>query len=124
MRVDEPMCALAVRKGSHIGVVATLASTLNPTAALIRSKAKAQAKDIQVTAKLCEGAFQAVMSGDPATHDRIVASAIRELIGQVDVIVLAQASMARVVNTLPADSITVPVLSSPRLAVEHLAHVL
>jgi Asp/Glu/hydantoin racemase len=120
MRVDEPMAELAVRRGSRIGVVATLASTLNPTADLIRSKAK----NIRVTARLCEGAFQAVLSGDPATHDRIVVSQLKDLIRQVDVIVLAQASMARVVEALPAASVTVPILTSPRLAVEHLAGVL
>ena len=88
MRVDEPMAEVAVRKGPRIGVVATLASTLNPTADLIRSNARAQAKDIQVTSRLCEGAFQAVISGDVATHDRIVASGLKDLIDQVDVIVL------------------------------------
>jgi len=124
MRVDEPMAEVAVRKGPRIGVVATLASTLNPTADLIRSNARAQAKDIQVTSRLCEGAFQAVISGDVATHDRIVASGLKDLIDQVDVIVLAQASMARVVKTLPAASVTIPILASPRLAVEHLARVL
>ena len=51
----------------------------------------------------------------------IPADGILELVSQVDVIVLAQASMARVVNTLPADKVIVPVLSSPRLAIEHLA---
>jgi len=120
MRVDEPMAELAVKKGSRIGVVATLASTLNPTADLIRSKAK----DVNVTARLCEGAFQAVISGDTTTHDRIVASGLKDLIDQVDVIVLAQASMARVVKTLPTTSVTVPILASPRLAIEHLARVL
>lgn len=120
MRVDEPMAELAVTKGSRVGVVATLPSTLNPTVDLIRSKAK----DIEVTAKLCEGAFQAVISGDPAAHDAIVASGLRELATEVDVIVLAQASMARVVKTLPPASVTVPILASPRLAIEHLAHVL
>jgi Asp/Glu/hydantoin racemase len=124
MRVDEPMGAQAVEKGTRIGVVATLASTLNPTAALIRSQAEAKSKDVRVTAKLCEGAFGAVMSGDPATHDRIVGSGIRELKDKVDVIVLAQASMARVVKALPADEMTVPILSSPRPAIEHLAAVL
>lgn len=122
MRVDEPMAELAVSKGSRIGVVATLASTLNPTADLIRSRTGGQ--NIHVIAELCEGAFQAVISGDPATHDRIVAAGVRDLSGQVDVIVLAQASMARVVKTLPAGSVTIPILSSPRPAIEHLARVL
>ncbi|MBN1507083.1 MAG: hypothetical protein JW955_09570 [Sedimentisphaerales bacterium] len=124
MRVDGPMSALAVEKGPRIGVVATLASTLNPTAELIRSQAKAKSREVNVTAKLCQGAFGAVMSGDAATHDRIVASAVRDLMGKVDVIVLAQASMARVVDGLPATEIVVPVLSSPRPAIERVAAVL
>jgi len=124
MRVDEPMGKLAVERGSRIGVVATLASTLNPTAELVRSLARARSENVEVTARLCEGAFSAVMSGDSATHDKIVESGIRELMGKVDVIVLAQASMARVVKGLPAAEMTVPVLSSPRPAIEHLATVL
>ena len=120
MRVDEPMAELAVKKGSQIGVVATLASTLNPTAELI----KAQAKEVEVTTKLCEGAFEAVISGDAVTHDKIVGAGIRELAERVDVIVLAQASMARVVDNLPAGTVKVPILSSPRLAVERLVRLL
>ena len=41
--------------------------------------------------------FQALMSGDAAGHDARVSDALRALAPQVDVIVLAQASMARVV---------------------------
>ena len=124
MRVDEPMATLAVKKGAHIGVIATLPSTLNPTAELIRAVAKKHSKEIKVTTKLCEGAFEAVISGDGATHDKIVAAGIRELAEQVDVIVLAQASMARVVDALDDGGGKVPILSSPRLAVEHLATLL
>jgi Asp/Glu/hydantoin racemase len=40
---------------------------------------------------------------------------------KVDVIVLAQASMARVVENLSKEERRVPILSSPRLAVEYLA---
>jgi Asp/Glu/hydantoin racemase len=121
MRVDEPMATKAIEVGKRIGVIATLPSTLNPTVDLIRRQGT---DDLEITAKLCEGAFQAVLSGDSTTHDKIVAEGILELMSQVDVIVLAQASMARVVSTLPADKVTVPVLSSPRLAIEHLASVL
>ena len=118
MRVDEPMATKAIEAGKRIGVIATLPSTLNPTVDLIQRQGT---EDIEVTAKLCEGAFEAVISGNTATHDKIVSGGILELAGQVDVIVLAQASMARVVSTLPADKLTVPVLASPRLAIEHLA---
>ena len=124
MRVDDPMAVSAVKQGSHIGVVATLPSTLNPTAELIKAQAREQAKEIQVTTKLCEGAFEAVISGDSTTHDKIVGAGIQELTEQVDVIVLAQASMARVVDHLPAETKKIPILSSPRLAVERLVTLL
>jgi len=40
------------------------------------------------------------MSGDAPKHDEMVAAALKELVTKVDVILLAQASMARVVDTL------------------------
>ena len=48
-------------------------------------------------------------------------NALRALSKDVDVIVLAQASMARVVDALSPEDKPVPILSSPRLAMEHLA---
>ncbi len=124
MRVDEPMAVLAVEKGSHIGVIATLPSTLNPTAELIKAQAEKQAKEVTVTTKLCEGAFEAVISGDGKTHDKNVGAGIQELTEKVEVIVLAQASMARVVDNLPAETKKIPILSSPGLAVERLTTLL
>lgn len=121
IRVDEPMAKLAVQIGKRIGVIATLPSTLNPTAELIRRQSPS---DVELTEKLCEGAFEAVLSGNPAVHDKIVSEGILELAGRVDVIVLAQASMARVVQTIPPERLTVPVLSSPQPAIEYLASVL
>lgn len=124
LRVDEPMAAKAVATGQRIGVVATLPSTLAPTAELIRRLAAEAGKKVQVTDRLCEGAFAAVLAGDTAAHDAKVAAALGELSGACDVIVLAQASMARVAEALPAGQRRVPILSSPRLAVEKLAEVL
>lgn len=123
-RVDEPMAELAVQIGSKIGVAATLESTLNPTAALIRAQAAKAGKTVEVVSRLCEGAFEAVVAGDTARHDAIVSSGLKELVAQVDVIVLAQASMARVVDNLPEEYRRVPILSSPRLAVERLKQVI
>lgn len=124
VRVDEPMVVSAVGRGSRIGVVATLPSTLNPTAELIETQAEKKGKKIDLIKKLCEGAFEAVISGDGVTHDKIVTEGIQELTELVDVIVLAQASMARVVDNLPTDNKRIPILSSPRLAVEHLVTLL
>jgi Asp/Glu/hydantoin racemase len=120
LRVDEPMADQAVTLGKWIGVAATLRTTLEPTAALIEARAAAAGREVEVLSKLCEGAFDAVVSGDTATHDAIVAAGLRELVDQADVIVLAQASMARVVESLPEEDRRLPILSSPRLAVEAL----
>ena len=102
LRVDLPMAEQAVQTGRRIGVVATLRTTLEPTADLISRRAVAAGKQIELTARLAEGAFEALMSGDAATHDAKVTALLRELSQQVDVIVLAQTSMARVVDALPA----------------------
>jgi Asp/Glu/hydantoin racemase len=124
LRVDEPMAEQAVRTGSRIGVIATLQSTMEPTVALIRSRAAAAGKDVTVSGQIVEGAFEAVIAGDGATHDALVGAALKKLAAQSDVIVLAQASMARVVESLDWEGKPLPVLSSPRLAVEHLARLL
>ena len=124
LRVDQPMADLAVQTGSRIGVIATLPTTLAPTSDLVRRRAQAAGKTIALTSKLCEGAFEALMSGDTATHDKMVAVALKEMSSKVDVIVLAQASMARVVDSLDEKDKTVPILSSPKIAVQHLATIL
>jgi Asp/Glu/hydantoin racemase len=124
LRVDQPMADKAIRTGSRIGVVATLSTTLNPTTDLVKRRAAAAGKQVQVISKLCEGAFDALMSGDAARHDAMVAAALKELSFQVDVIVLAQASMARVVDNLTAADKKVPILSSPTIAIEHIASIL
>lgn len=121
LRVDEPMVDLAVQTGSRIGVAATLRTTLAPTTDLVRTRAAAAGKDVQVTSRLCAGAFDAVVAGDTAKHDALVRQGLQDLLAVSDVIVLAQASMAHVVDTLPAGERKIPILSSPRLAVEHLA---
>lgn len=118
MRVDQPMADRAVTLGRRIGVIATLATTLQPTTDLVRARAAADGRAVEVVPHLCEGAFQAVIAGETETHDQIVAAGLKELMAQVDVIVLAQASMARVVDALPEEEKRVPILSSPRLGVE------
>jgi Asp/Glu/hydantoin racemase len=124
LRVDQPMADRAVQMGTRIGVIATLPTTLGPTSDLVRRRAALAGKEIQLTSRLCEGAFAALMSGDSARHDAMVAAALKELSGQVDVILLAQASMARVVEGLAENEKKVPILASPPQAIEHLASIL
>ena len=124
LRVDQPMADKAVAAGRKIGVIATLSTTLEPTADLIQRRAAAAGNQIELTSRLVEGAFEALMAGDGATHDAKVATALKELSEQVDVIVLAQASMARVVDALASEDRRVPILASPGIAVDYLAGIL
>ena len=124
MRVDRAMAEKAVASGNRIGVIATLSTTLKPTAELIQRVADEQGKTIELIEHLCEGAFDAVMRGDGETHDRIVGQALTEAMRDVDAIVLAQASMARVVASLPQGAVAAPVLSSPELGMERARDVL
>ncbi|MCJ8208489.1 aspartate/glutamate racemase family protein [Mucilaginibacter sp. RS28] len=124
LRVDQPMADEAVKMGKRIGVIATLATTLEPTSDLVKRRAEVAGKEIELVAKLCEGAFDALMSGDAATHDAIVTAALRELSPQVDVILLAQASMARVVDALDEADKKTPIVASPPTAIQYLATVM
>lgn len=124
LRVDQPMADKAVQMGGKIGVIATLSTTLEPTTDLVKRRAAAAGKEIEIVSRLCEGAFDALMSSDAATHDKLVAGALKDLSKEVDVIVLAQASMARVVDSLDNSEKSVPILASPALAIQHLASVL
>jgi len=124
LRVDQPMADIAIQTGKRIGVIATLPTTLNPTADLVKRRAAAAGKEIELTSKLCEGAFEALMSGNAALHDEMVAKALNALSKQVDVILLAQASMARVVDTLSDEEKVVPIIASPPNAIKYLASVI
>ena len=124
LRIDEPMAERAVESGQRIGVLATLPTTLEPTVRLIEGTAARLGTARAVVAGLCEGAFEAVLAGDTATHDRLVREGLTRLMGSVDVIVLAQASMARVVAEIPDEEQTIPILSSPELAVRRASEVI
>lgn len=124
LKIDEPMVDCALQMGTRIGVVATVPTTLKPTTELVFERAKHWGKEVQVESVLCEGAFNALMSGDGETHDRIIRQHLRDLMERTQVIVLAQASMARVAATISPEEQKAPILSSPRLAVEHLRKLL
>ncbi|HEX5655234.1 MAG TPA: Asp/Glu/hydantoin racemase, partial [Chitinophagaceae bacterium] len=87
-------------------------------------RAVAAGKQIELISHLCEGAFDALMSGDTATHDKMVGDALKRLSNETDVILLAQASMARVVDTLREEDKKVPILASPAIAIQFLATIL
>jgi Asp/Glu/hydantoin racemase len=124
IRIDDAMAEEAVRLGRRIGVAATLSTTMTPTVALLQAKAAEIGKEIEIVEALAAGAFDAVLSGDVETHDRILTNTLLQELQGVDLIVLAQASMARVVKALPEGLLRPTVLGSPELAVKRARRVL
>jgi Asp/Glu/hydantoin racemase len=122
LRVDEPMAESAVMAGKRIGVAATLSTTLAPTIQLIEETAAAHGRAIEIVPSLCHGAFEAVLAGDTERHDSMVAEALASLRERADVIVLAQASMARILARISPGG--PPILSSPELALRHVRETL
>ncbi|MDO4758359.1 MAG: aspartate/glutamate racemase family protein [Rikenellaceae bacterium] len=111
-RIDGPMAETAVREGKKIGVIATLPTTLGPTVALLEDKAREAGREIEIVEGLAKGAFGA----DKATHDGLIEQEAMRLADEVDVIVLAQGSMAAMEEKLAAMTGKI-VLSSPLLGI-------
>lgn len=124
VKIDEAMITRAVMIGSKIGVVATAASTLEPTRQLLQAQADASGKEIETELVLVDNALSALLSGDGTTHDSLVKKAVLELAQRVEVVVLAQASMARVLEVIPEAESKVQILSSPHLALERVGQLL
>jgi Asp/Glu/hydantoin racemase len=119
IRIDQAMAEESVRRGRTIGVAATLNTTLKPTIRLLQQMAGRAGVEVQIQPILVEAAYQRLMAGDPEGHDAILAEMLSQLAGEVDVVVLAQASMARVLPRLP-ESQQSKFLSSPRLAMRRV----
>lgn len=101
VRIDDAMAAEAVRRGRVIGVAATLPTTLRPTMQLVQRKADEAGRDISLKPCLVNAAYERLMAGDSEGHDTLLSAALETLAEQVEVAVLAQASMARVLPRLP-----------------------
>lgn len=121
LRVDRPMAAAAARYG-RVVVVAAVASTLAPTADLIRDEARAAGSGApRVRTVLVEGAWERFEAGDRDGYLDAVARAVTALNeADADAVVLAQASMA---DAAARATTPLPVLSSPALGLRAAAEV-
>jgi Asp/Glu/hydantoin racemase len=119
-RIDRGMAEAAVRKARRIGVLATLPTTMESTTTLLIDAAAEAGADCQIVGMLCEGAFDKLLAGNRAGHDADVCERFVALSSTVDLVVLAQASMA---DSLSANRLNtaIPFLSSPELGMAHVA---
>lgn len=121
VRVDRPMAERAVGLGRRLAVLAALESTLEPTETLVREVAANSDRDVEIELVVVAGAWAAFEAGDAERYHGMIAAALPDLARRSDVVVLAQASMAPVADSAAARMLGVPVLASPRTAVESLA---
>lgn len=115
VRVDEEMCREAVRSGSRIGVMATLPTTLVPTVNTVNRVARENGKKVEVVQCLVEGVFGASQE----QFLEAMTKAASEIIDDVDVVVLAQGSMAYAEPKLE-EVYGKPFLGSPRFGAAEL----
>jgi aspartate/glutamate racemase len=115
LKVDEVLMKEAVRRGGKTLIAATNFATLEPSK---QTLLQAGAKEVPETALIAD-AFAAFQAGDVARHDQLLLKSLLDMQHRADTIVLAQASMARVMDQLPAH-VQAKVLSSPDLAFDAL----
>lgn len=124
LKIDYPMARRAVRSGRKVGVAATFEPTVIPTSKLLRHAAADDGTEIEIIAEVAPAAYDALLTGDAAKHDELLLQLIEKLAaGDVEAIVLAQVSMARILPLLK-NRITVPVLSSLPTSLEAIRETL
>jgi Asp/Glu/hydantoin racemase len=103
LKIDDPMARRAVMAGGRIGVAVTFPPTVETTSKLLREAATEASRNVEIITEVAPEAYQALLAGDHRKHDELLRALINRLSEQnVDAIVLAQVSMARVFPQLSA----------------------
>jgi aspartate/glutamate racemase len=123
VRIDEAMAEDAVRRARVVGVAATVSTTLQPTVRLINEKAAQSGQEILIETALISEAFARLSAGDQQGHDVLLAEGLQTLLDKAEIVVLAQASMARVLDSFDPQTQS-RFLTSPRLGMERLRRTL
>jgi Asp/Glu/hydantoin racemase len=123
VKIDEGMAQKAAEEGKKITVLATVPTTVRPTVNLIKEKAAKIGTSLEIREAVATGAFEYLMDNQRERHDDMVLNVAKEAAKSSDMLVLAQASMARLAPRI-SDEVGLPVLSSPRLGVEYLKTIL
>ena len=115
MRIDRAMANEAVRLGQRILLVAALESSLTPSKELIEDSARTLAKSPDLTLLHIEEAWGFFERGEDNAYLECIAQRLERIWQAYDVIVLAQASMAKAADI--CKTVKIPILSSPELGV-------
>jgi hypothetical protein len=94
VRIDRPMAESAVAHGGRVALVVAIDSTLAPTRQLFEECAANAGSEVTFVDAQCLGAWERFEAGDHDGYLDCVARHVRALAEDVDIVVLAQASMA------------------------------
>jgi glutamate racemase len=122
LQIDAPMAEKAVEIGDKIGLLTTLKTTVPSSSRLIYEKAEERGKQVEVKQVLCNEAYEKLRGGDVEGHDRLLLAEIDRLSESVDVVVMAQLSMAAMEEKV--SQCKVAVLTSGRLGFQRAKEML
>jgi glutamate racemase len=111
IKIDAPMMEHAVMNAERIGLIMTNPTTEAPSKILFREVSDRLGRDATLIPRLCPHAFAKLNRGDVPGHDLEVIKTVGDLLAEVDVVMLAQISIARIKDHLD-DSIKSRVFSS------------
>lgn len=116
LSADLSMLEKAVDMGPRIGVIATVEAAGPTTTMLLEKVSTERQKDVSIKTEIIPEAFMALQNGNRAQHDKYIHRKVQELSADCDVIVFAQFSMVRALETL--DIKPIPILTSPEISIE------
>ena len=123
LRIDGPMAKYAAENFDRIGVLGTLATSVDPCVELIRSYAAQAGREVYVESAVAEGAMDAYQRGDMETGRKLIQEKATAMFDKIDVFVLAQGSMFQHAPFLKENS-GLPVLTTPEMCIQNLAKIL
>lgn len=100
LRIDRPMIRAAVKQGGRIAVAATLRTTLEPTMELLKTESARIGTSPVLDPVLIQDAGKYLLAGDATAYDEAVRAAAEQALEFCDLLLLAQASMARIIPAL------------------------
>ena len=96
LKVDEPMMEYAIRNAGRIGLLMTNPTTETPSTLLFEEVRERLKSSATLETRLCPNAFAKLNRGDIEGHDTEVVEAVKNLLDDVEIVMLAQISIARV----------------------------
>ncbi len=122
LKPNEPMFELAFEAGARIGMLATFAPAVSSMEEEFREMARRRGSSAKLETLVVPGARSALLAGDIAEHDKLVAEAAPAL-AHCDAVLLAHFSTATAEERVQ-DRIPRPVLAAPSSAVRKLMSIL